>query len=74
MKIYKVNYESHQESSQGYSYHSSNIDAKKALSKFKKVAKDDFNPDSGIIEIETPISAKAIIKLLNAHAKHNDNG
>lgn len=74
MKIYKVNYESHQESNQGFSFHSSKVKAEKALAKFKKQSRGDFNPDSGIDIIETQITAKAIIGLLNQYATHNDNG
>jgi len=74
MKIYKVNYESHQCSNQGFSYHSSKEDAFKSLEKFKRDSREDYSPNSGIIIIETQISAKAIIELLNIHAVHNDNG
>ena len=74
MKIYQVSYQSHKDSSQGFSYHSSKEDAVKALAKFKRISKEDYNPDSEITIIETQISAKAIIELLNTYASHNDNG
>lgn len=74
MKIYKVNYESHKDSNEGFSYHTSFVEAKKSLAKFRKISKDDYSESSGITKYETPISAKAIIQLLNFHGTHNNNG
>lgn len=74
MKIYKVDKRSHQESSQGFTYHSSKAEANKSMAEFKRISGSDFNPDSEIEEIEIEISGKGIIAALNAHGSHNDNG
>jgi hypothetical protein len=59
----------------GFSFHSSKIEASKALNAFKKRRLEDFNGDMSSIEIiDCEINKKSFIKILNTHAGHNDNG
>lgn len=78
MKIYRNSYQSHQESSCGFSFHSSAKEARKEMAKFKKNSQskgfDDFNPDSSTEPIDIIPTKKGIIAALNAYASHNDNG
>ncbi len=86
MKIYKAFYYSKQESSQGFSFHTSMSTAKKALSKFKNTCRLFENPEtyeeendfddtrSRIEQIELKCTLKGIVETLNIHASHNDNG
>lgn len=81
MKIYKVNYYENTNSSHGFSYHTSLSEAKKKYNEFKKQYPDCFDgiPEDGVmtgisvIDIEKP-NLKTVIKLLNSHANHADNG
>jgi hypothetical protein len=74
MKIFKNTYQSHQESSQGFSFHASRMLAIAAMNKFKKNSGGDFNPDSSTEQIDVTPTKKGIISALNEHAGHNDNG
>mgnify|MGYP003527830793 CR=1 FL=1 len=85
MKIYKVTYYSKQDSSQGFTYHSSRANAQKALAEFRNSSKeregdlgepfDDFDKNnSEITIIEFKPTLKGFLEVLSEHAEHNDNG
>jgi hypothetical protein len=75
MKIYQVEYFSRQDCCVGFDFFTNKADAKKALSKFKKKSKDDFDElNSGIrVENVTP-NSKGIIKILRIWASEPQNG
>ena len=76
MKIYRVCYYNESDSSQGFSYHRSKADAKKALAEFKKQEDTNFDGGRSCIDefINVEISAKGIIYILDMCAAHPDNG
>ncbi len=70
MKIYRVTRRGSGDEHEGYSYYSNK---KTANTEQDKENKQESSNDE-VETIETEISAKAIIKLLNIHASYPNNG
>lgn len=76
MKLYRVAYYNHSDSSQGFSFHSSKKDATKELGDFKKQEGDNFDDDRSCVDELTGIkpTKAGILDLLRTVAGHPDNG
>lgn len=73
MKIYKVTYFSGYNSSEGYSYHNTYKEAEKSYNEYRN-NNDSDEEITKIEEINFYFSKAEIVRLLNEHGSHNDNG
>lgn len=75
MIIYRVAFYTQQDSSQGFEFHSSKVEAQKALNKFRKEQGDDYDEERSCVDpIITKITKGEMLDLLNQFASHPDNG